>query len=126
LRSLAPREPRYIGRYGGDPVQRDGAYHQGTVWTWLLGPFVTAHYRVHGDAAAALDFMRDIPAHLREACVGQVSEIMDGDAPFTPCGCFAQAWGVAEILRAWSEINDGELKRQTAPAPAPARRGAGG
>jgi glycogen debranching enzyme len=54
LRSLAVRDPRYVGRYGGGPRERDGAYHQGTVWTWLLGPFVTAHYRVHADAAAAL------------------------------------------------------------------------
>jgi glycogen debranching enzyme len=79
---------------------------------------VTAHYRVHADAAAALDMLRDIPAHLREACVGQVSEIMDGDAPFKPGGCFAQAWGVAEILRAWSEINEQEFKRPAIPASA--------
>jgi predicted glycogen debranching enzyme len=118
LRSLAPRDARYVGRYEGGPVQRDGAYHQGTVWTWLLGAFATAHYRVYADAAAALSTLRGIPAHLREACIGQVSEIMDGDAPFAPRGCFAQAWGVAEILRAWSDINDQELKRQTTPAPA--------
>lgn len=79
---------------------------------------VTAHYRVHADAAAVLDMLRDIPAHLCEACVGQVSEIMDGDAPFKAGGCFAQAWGVAEILRAWSEINDRELKRQATPPAA--------
>jgi predicted glycogen debranching enzyme len=120
LRSLAPRDPRYVGRYGGGPVQRDGAYHQGTVWTWLLGPFATAHYRVHADAAAALALLRDIPAHLREGCIGQVSEIMDGDAPFLPQGCFAQAWGVAEILRAWSEINAAEALRQTTAAAATA------
>ena len=118
LRSLAPHDPRYAGRYGGGPVQRDGAYHQGTVWTWLLGPFATAHYRANADAAAALDLLRGIPAHLREACVGQVSEIMDGDAPFAARGCVAQAWGVAEILRAWSEINDGELKRHIPAAEA--------
>lgn len=104
MRSLAPRDSRYIGRYGGGPVERDAAYHQGTVWTWLLGPLATAHYRVHRDAAAALDLLSAIPAHLREACVGQVSEIMDGDPPFETRGCFAQAWGVAEVLRAWSEI----------------------
>ena len=113
LRSLAARDSRYVGRYGGGPVERDGAYHQGTVWTWLLGPFVTAHYRVYADAAAALEFLRAIPAHLREACVGQVSEIMDANAPFEPRGCFAQAWGVAEILRTWSEINECENRRQT-------------
>jgi len=104
LRSLAPRDSRYIGSYGGGPVERDAAYHQGTVWTWLLGPLATAHHRVHRDAAAALDLLRGIPAHLREACVGQISEIMDGDPPFEARGCFAQAWGVAEVLRAWSEI----------------------
>jgi predicted glycogen debranching enzyme len=111
LRSLAARDGRYVGRYGGGPIERDGAYHQGTVWTWLLGPFVAAHYRVHGDPAAALEFLRGIPAHLREACVGQVSEIMDADPPFEARGCFAQAWGVAEILRVWSEINESENRR---------------
>jgi predicted glycogen debranching enzyme len=113
LRSLASSDSRYVGRYGGGPLERDGAYHQGTVWVWLLGPFVTAHYRVHSDAAAALAFLRDIPAHLREACIGQVSEIMDADAPFEPRGCCAQAWSVAEILRAWSEINECENQRYT-------------
>ncbi len=118
MRSLAPHDPRYVGRYGGGPVQRDGAYHQGTVWTWLLGAFATAHYRAHADAAAALDLLRGIPPHLREACVGQVSEIMDGDAPFAARGCVAQAWGVAEVLRAWSVINAGELKRESTPTQA--------
>jgi glycogen debranching enzyme len=61
---------------------------------------------VHGDAAAALDMLRDIPPHLREACIGQVSEILDADPPFARGGCFAQAWGVAEMLRAWSVINE--------------------
>src|SRR5579859_1156446 len=91
LRSLAPSDSRYIGRYVGGPLERDAAYHQGTVWMWLLGPFVTAHYRVHADAPAALEFLRAIPAHLREGCIGQISEIMDGEPPFEPRGCFAQA-----------------------------------
>jgi len=115
LRSLAAGDPRYVGRYGGGPRERDGAYHQGTVWTWLLGPFASAHYRVHRDAAAALEYLRDIPAHLREGCIGQVSEIMDGDPPFEPRGCFAQAWGTAEVLRAWSEINERESRRHAKP-----------
>jgi predicted glycogen debranching enzyme len=115
LRSLAARDPRYLGRYGGGPRERDGAYHQGTVWTWLLGPFVSAHYRVHADAAAALEYLRNFSAHLREGCIGQVSEIMDGDPPFEPRGCFAQAWGVAEVLRAWSEINESERRRNAKP-----------
>ncbi|HWS67933.1 MAG TPA: amylo-alpha-1,6-glucosidase [Steroidobacteraceae bacterium] len=113
LRSLAPSDSRYVRHYGGGPIERDGAYHQGTVWTWLLGPFASAHYRIHADAPAALEFLRAIPAHLREGCIGQVSEIMDANAPFEPRGCFAQAWGVAEILRAWSEINECENRRQT-------------
>ncbi len=129
LRSLAPSDSRYIGRYGGGPLERDGAYHQGTVWTWLLGPFASAHYRIHADAPAALEFLRAIPSHLREGCVGQVSEIMDANAPFEPRGCFAQAWGVAEILRAWSEINEREHRRQTESVPlesSSGRRAAGG
>jgi predicted glycogen debranching enzyme len=115
LRSLAASDPRYAGRYGGGARERDGAYHQGTVWTWLLGPFATAHYRVHADAAAALEYLRAIPAHLREGCIGQISEIMDADPPFEPRGCFAQAWGVAEVLRAWSEIAAGEIQRHADP-----------
>ena len=117
LRSLAPSDPRYVSRYGGGPVERDGAYHQGTVWSWLLGPFVTAHYRIHRSAPAALQFLRAIPGHLRETCIGQVSEIMDANAPFEPRGCIAQAWGVAEILRAWSDINECENRRQTETVP---------
>jgi predicted glycogen debranching enzyme len=106
LRSLAPRDSRYVAAYRGDARERDGAYHQGTVWMWLLGPFVTAHRRVYGDTARARAFMVDIAAHLLEACVGQVSEIFDGDAPFAARGCYAQAWSVAEILRAWSEFDE--------------------
>ena len=112
LRSLAPADARYVARYGGGPLERDGAYHQGTVWTWLLGPFATAHYRVHADAAAALSLLRGIEPHLREACIGQVSEIMDAGPPFEPRGCFAQAWGVAELLRAWSDISDSQINAE--------------
>jgi predicted glycogen debranching enzyme len=104
LRCLAPGEPGYLGAYGGGPRERDGAYHQGTVWSWLLGPFAMAHYHVYGDAAAARAWLRGIAAHLKQACVGTVSEIFDGDAPHRPEGCFAQAWSVAEVLRAWVEI----------------------
>jgi predicted glycogen debranching enzyme len=123
LRSLAPTDPRYISSYGGSPRDRDAAYHQGTVWSWLLGPFAIAHYRIYNDAPAALALLNGVAAHLRDACLGQVSEIFDAEAPFAPRGCFAQAWGVAETLRAWSEINDSEAqtrssktrKRVTAP-----------
>ena len=101
LRSLGPSEPGYIGRYEGDVWQRDSAYHMGTVWAWLLGPFARAHYRVYGDARLAMSFLNPIAQHLNAACIGSVSEIFDGDAPHTARGCFAQAWSVAEILRSW-------------------------
>jgi predicted glycogen debranching enzyme len=101
LRSLSPQDVGYIGRYNGDPQQRDGAYHMGTAWSWLLGPFARAHYRVHGDARVALSFLAPIQQHLQEACIGNISEIFDGDAPHSARGCFAQAWSIAEILRAW-------------------------
>jgi glycogen debranching enzyme len=74
------------------------------VWSWLLGPFVSAHFRVHGDLEAARGLLAGMAAHLREGCIGQVSEIFDGDAPFAARGCYAQAWGVAELLRCWSEL----------------------
>ncbi|MCC7412415.1 MAG: glycogen debranching enzyme family protein [Gammaproteobacteria bacterium] len=105
LRSLAAGDPRYVGHYGGSPAQRDAAYHQGTVWSWLLGPFAIAHLRAFGDAPNARAHLAGIGAHLREACIGQVSEIMDGDPPHTPRGCFAQAWSVAETLRAWRQCH---------------------
>jgi predicted glycogen debranching enzyme len=104
LRSLAPGDPAYIGAYRGGPVERDGAYHQGTVWSWLAGPFVTAHFRVYGDAAAARGYLAAFELHLADAGLGSISEIFDGDAPHRPDGCFAQAWGVAEVLRAWREV----------------------
>jgi glycogen debranching enzyme len=101
LRSLAPSDPRYVGHYGGGPLERDGAYHLGTVWSWLLGPFALAHFRAYGDARTARSFLAPVAQHLTEGCVGNVSEIFDGHPPHKPEGCFAQAWGVAETLRAW-------------------------
>ena len=112
LRSLAPSDPAYIPRYAGGPRERDAAYHQGTVWSWLLGPFALAHHRVHGDSAAALAYLDGMKFHVDAACAGQISEIFDGDAPFTPRGCFAQAWGVAETLRAWSELNERRIDQR--------------
>ncbi len=103
LRSLSPDDPAFVGRYGGDPRQRDGAYHQGTVWSWLIGPFVTAHLRVFADRALARSFLAPLLRHLCDHGLGNVSEIFDGEAPFTPRGCVAQAWGVAEVLRAWQQ-----------------------
>jgi predicted glycogen debranching enzyme len=99
LRSLTPDDPAYIGAYGGGQVQRDGAYHQGTVWSWLLGPFAEAAFRLDGDRQSALALLRPIEDHLRDAGLGSISEIFDGDAPHLPRGCIAQAWSVAETLR---------------------------
>jgi predicted glycogen debranching enzyme len=101
LRSLSAKDAGYLGSYTGDPRQRDGAYHMGTVWTWLLGPFARAHYRVYGDARQAQSLLAPIAQHLDSSCLGTVSEIFDGDAPHSARGCFAQAWSVAEILGSW-------------------------
>jgi predicted glycogen debranching enzyme len=105
LRSLGPAEPGYRGHYVGPQIERDAAYHQGTAWPWLLGPFVLAHLRVHRDPAAAAAFLNPIAQHISSYGLGSVAEICDGDAPFSPRGCFAQAWSVAEILRAWSAVS---------------------
>ncbi|NJN50814.1 MAG: hypothetical protein HC809_02540 [Gammaproteobacteria bacterium] len=105
LRSLAPQDPDYAGCYRGGPAARDAVYHQGTVWTWLLGPFASAHYRAYGDRDAAQAYLAGAAGHLRQVCIGTLGEIADGDAPHTPGGCFAQAWSVAEVLRAWIEID---------------------
>ncbi|NJN85929.1 MAG: glycogen debranching protein [Leptolyngbyaceae cyanobacterium SL_7_1] len=102
LRSLAPTDRCYQGHYGGNPYQRDGAYHQGTVWGWLLGAFVQAHLRVYGNPAQAYQLLEPMANHLMAHGLGSLSEIFDGDAPFTPRGCVAQAWTVAEVLRAWA------------------------
>jgi predicted glycogen debranching enzyme len=104
LRTVSPRDPGYVGRYRGDAAQRDAAYHMGTVWAWLLGPFARAHYRVYGDARLSQSFLAPIAQHLSSACVGTVSEVFDGDAPHSAAGCFAQAWSVAEILRSWLDL----------------------
>jgi len=103
LRSLAADAPGYVGRYGGGPRERDAAYHQGTVWSWLLGPFALAHCNAYGDGAAARRFLAGVEGHLREGCIGNISEVFDGDSPHRPEGCFAQAWSVAEVFRAWVE-----------------------
>ena len=104
LRSLAVDHPAYTGHYGGDPLQRDGSYHQGAVWGWLLGPFAVAHYRVYNDPALSRSFLAAVQDHLSDACLGSISEIFDGDPPHTPRGAFAQAWSVAEVLRAWQTL----------------------
>ncbi|HSC78493.1 MAG TPA: amylo-alpha-1,6-glucosidase [Candidatus Acidoferrales bacterium] len=104
LRSLASSDPAFIGHYGGGPRERDAAYHQGTAWGWLLGPFALAHLCVHGDSAQATAFLAPMEHHLNVHGLGTASEIFDGDPPFTPHGCIAQAWTVAELFRAWVAI----------------------
>lgn len=105
LRSLNPGAAAYVGRYGGSPVERDEAYHQGTAWAWLIGPFVRAHLRAYRDPALARSFLAPFEALLADGCAGQLPEIFDGEAPHRPNGCFAQAWSVAEVLRAWADTD---------------------
>jgi 4-alpha-glucanotransferase len=119
LRSLAPSEPCYRGICSGTVAQRDGAYHQGTVWAWLLGPWALACHRVYGDAAAAQRFLEPIGDHLLDAGLGQVSEIFDGDPPHKPRGCPAQAWSAACVLEAWWRL---EHAKAAAARPAPFTR----
>ena len=108
LRTLGPREPGYRGRYAGDLETRDQAYHQGTSWGWLLGPFVIAHFRVYQDAGQARRFLEPLLGQLWTHCVGSLSEVFDGDEPHEPKACVAQAWSVAETLRAW-QITQGDF-----------------
>lgn len=103
LRSLDPAQPDYRACYAGDLHARDFAYHRGTVWAWLIGPFVDAWLKVHpGDRAGARRALSGLAGHLGEFCVGTIAEVFDGDPPHRPRGCTAQAWSVAETLRAWA------------------------
>jgi len=104
LRSLSPLHPDYIGTYGGDRTKRDGSYHQGTTWGWLIGPFVQAHLNVYNNPQLARTFLRPLVDHLSAGCVGTLSEIFDGEVPFAPRGAYAQAWTVAEVLRLYKII----------------------
>jgi predicted glycogen debranching enzyme len=100
LRSLSPQHPDYKRTYRGDLLTRDGAYHQGTVWSWLIGPYIDARLRVRpDDLAGARRSLDGLIAHLGEYCIGNVGEVFDADEPYSPGGCVAQAWGVAELLR---------------------------
>jgi glycogen debranching enzyme len=119
LRSLNTSDSRYKGRYEGSPYDRDSVYHQGTVWPWLLGPFVSAYVRVNGDAGRerASELLRGLERHLYEAGLGQISEIFDADPPHRARGCFAQAWSVAEVLRVLVEdVHQVSAKRRAAGA----------
>jgi glycogen debranching enzyme len=103
LRSLAPADPQYRGRFEGNPHSRDSAYHQGTVWPWLLGPFITAYLEVNGRSAKACQqaehWLAEFRRFIEEDGLGQIPEVFDGDAPHRAGGCLAQAWSVAELLR---------------------------
>jgi len=111
LRSLAPDDPAYVAHYRGGPIERDAAYHQGTVWPWLIGPFVEAWLRVHGQsetikAEARARFLPPLLAHLEIAGLGHVSEVADGDPPHTPGGCPFQAWSLGEFIRIQRMLDD--------------------
>jgi predicted glycogen debranching enzyme len=103
LRSLSPRDPQYRGRYEGNVFDRDSAYHQGTVWPWLIGPFITAYLNVHGRSGSARQhvarWVEPFRSFIAKEGLGQIPEVFDGDAPHRPGGCYAQAWSVAELLR---------------------------
>ena len=118
LRSLAPGHPDYKPRYFGDLRARDAAYHQGTVWAWLIGPFVDAWLRVHpADCDGARSFLAGLVTHFDEFGVGSIAEIFDAEAPYTPRGCTAQAWSVAELLRAWLKTSGEEPRDRRTEGP---------
>lgn len=106
LRTLSPQDPLYHSHFQGDPYQRDSAYHQGTVWPWLIGPYIDVHLRIFNDRAAALSLLHPLVHHLWKGCLGTISEVAEPEQPFTPGGCFAQAWSVAELLRVWLAIGE--------------------
>jgi predicted glycogen debranching enzyme len=123
LRTLTPKHPDYQPRYYGDLRSRDAAYHQGTVWPWLLGPFIDAWRRAFpADTHAAAQFLAAFEGHLSDSCVGSISEIFDAEPPFTPRGCVAQAWSVAELLRcAFYAASEGASSAITTPSSARSR-----
>jgi len=113
LRSLAPGSPDYKSKYYGDLRSRDAAYHQGTVWAWLIGPYIDAWMKLHpGEPGKARTLLQGFLPHLNEACIGSIAEVFDAEPPYTPRGCIAQAWSVAEVLRSWLKLSyDGERGR---------------
>jgi glycogen debranching enzyme len=121
LRSLSPSEPGYRPHYGGDPRSRDSAYHQGTVWPWLIGPFVDAWRRVQGGGEVAKQeadarFLQPIRDHIGRAGLGHVSEIADAEPPHTPRGCPFQAWSLGELLRASALVDADRSQSVSQPA----------
>lgn len=104
LRTLSPSDPNYHAHYHGDQAARDTAYHQGTVWPWLIGAYADAYLNVYGDRARARTLLDAFRAHLAEAGLGTIGEVFEAEPPFRAVGCIAQAWSVAEVLRAWSQI----------------------
>ena len=115
LRSLAPRDKNYKPKYYGSLRDRDAAYHQGTVWPWLIGPFIDAWLKVHpDDPASAEQFLQSFDEHLSENAVGSIAEIFDAEPPYTPRGCVAQAWSVSEVLRSLAKIRSLKSARQRA------------
>jgi predicted glycogen debranching enzyme len=109
LRSLDPKDRRYHAHYEGNRWNRDAAYHQGLVWTWLIGPFLDAWNKVYNDPPKAQEFFKALEVHLKEEGVGTISEIFDAEAPFHPRGCIAQAWSVAEVLRCFLVLRDKKI-----------------
>ena len=107
MRSLSPDDPEYKPIYSGDLRSRDGAYHQGTVWAWLIGPFIDAWLKVHpDDKQGARKFLDTFPVHLSDDGLGTISEVFDAREPHMAGGCIAQAWSVAEVLRCWVKTSD--------------------
>jgi len=107
LRTLPANDSRYVGSYGGDPLRRDSAYHQGTVWPWLLGPFISGYVKTFGrnkeTISKAQQWLAPLKDHLTQAGLGSISEIFCADTPHAPCGCIAQAWSVGEVMRVLTE-----------------------
>ena len=101
LRSLSPSDPAYHPHFNGSRQERDEAYHQGTVWQWLIGPYIDVHLRIHNDRKALRLLLQPMIDQLWKACLGTISEVAEPEPPFTPAGCFAQAWSIAEVLRCW-------------------------
>jgi len=124
LRTLAPNHPEYRPAYEGGPDSREAAYHQGTVWAWLLGPYLTALVRVHGAAGRrkAREVVTALEPRLAEAGIGSISELFDGEAPHSPRGCIAHAWSVAEVLRAYAEDVQPAAKEKTEAPAAPVKK----